>query len=75
MGPGFVTSLVDNIIAAMGEFELALAGTAHFVSVHVGMEIARQYREGHVCIRLADGQWTERSRGVKTSTDTPNGGN
>jgi hypothetical protein len=44
MGPGFVTSLVDGILMALGEFEAALAGTEHYASVHVTMDVARRSR-------------------------------
>jgi hypothetical protein len=45
MGPGFVTTLVDEILVALGKFESALAGTEHYTSVHVALESARRSRQ------------------------------
>jgi hypothetical protein len=45
MGPGFVTTLVDEILRTLGEFEAALAGTEHYASLHIALEGARRSRQ------------------------------
>lgn len=45
MGPGFVTSLVDEILAALGEFESALAGSEHYTAINVALVAARRFRQ------------------------------